>query len=125
MDNDWRESTNIDRHFHIMTLKANIAHFFSNAILSLITTATVLYLLGDYVVRFIFLTENYNETLRQLPIKIQFPFETQHSPMFEFLVVTIFLHVMLHVCMLCILNGLILTLVRIFFIFYIYIVIFC
>lgn len=63
MDNDWRESININQHFHMMTLKANIVHFFSNAILSLIAIATVFYLLGDYVIHFIFLTEDYNETL--------------------------------------------------------------
>ncbi|XP_011155704.2 odorant receptor 13a [Solenopsis invicta] len=111
MDNDWRECVNSDQYLYIMTINANISHFFSNTILSVVTTATVLYLLGDYVIQYMFITEDYNITLRQLPIKIQFPFETQQSPIFEFLVVTIFLHVMLHVCMLCLINGLIFTLV--------------
>jgi len=80
----------------------------------MLAIASVLYLLGDYVIRFIFLTEDYNVTV-QFPIKIQFPFETQQSPMFECLVVTIFLHVMLTVSMHSILNGLILTLVTLYF----------
>lgn len=111
MDNDWRECINIEQHLYMMTIKANISHFCSNALLSFNAVVAVLYLLGDYVIRFAFLTADYNDTLRQLPIRIQFPFETQQSPTFEFLVVTLFLHVTLHACTIAILNGLILTLV--------------
>lgn len=110
MDNDWRECINIDQHLCAMRIKANISHFCSNAILSFNAIATALYFLGDYVISFTFLTD-YNETLRHLPMKAQFPYETQQSPLFEFLFVILFLHVMLHACTIAILNGLILTLV--------------
>ncbi|KYN18451.1 Putative odorant receptor 22c [Trachymyrmex cornetzi] len=118
MDNDWRECINMDKHLYMMTIKANIAHFISNVLLSVNATVALLYLSGDYIIRFVFLNEAQNHTLRQFPIKIQFPFETQQSPMFELLVVTISLHVMLHVSVLCILNGLVLTLVTIYTILY-------
>lgn len=113
MDNDWRECINTDQHLHIMTIKANISHFFSNSLLSFNAIVAALYLIGDYVIHFIFLTERYNDTVRQLPIRIQVPFEIQHtqSPIFEFITVTIFLHVMLEVWSIAILNGLIFTLV--------------
>jgi len=111
MDNDWREYINEDKHLYLMTIKANVARFTSNILLSVNAIVAVLYLLGDYVIRFVFFTENQNDTLRQLPIKIQFPFETQQSPTFEFLVVTLFLHVAIHACTIAILNGLMLTLV--------------
>jgi len=111
MDNDWRECININHHLYIMTIKANISHFISNALLSFTAIVAALYLLGEYAIRFVFLTEDYNDTSRQLPLKLQFPFETQQSPMFELLAITIFLHVMLHVCTVAILNGLIFTLV--------------
>jgi len=94
-----------------MTIKANISHFISNALLSFTAIVGVLYLLGEYVVRFVFLIENYNDTIKQLPLRLQFPFETQQSPIFEFLVVTIFLQAMIHVCTVAILNGLIFSLV--------------
>lgn len=110
MDNDWRECINIDQHLCAMRIKANISHFCSNAILSFNAIATALYFLGDYVISFTFLTD-YNETLRHLPMKAQFPYETQQSPLFEFLFIILFLHVMLHACTIAILNGLILTLV--------------
>ncbi|XP_024879262.1 odorant receptor 13a-like isoform X1 [Temnothorax curvispinosus] len=112
MDNDWRECINVDQHLHIMTIKANVSHFCSNVLLSINTIGSALYLLGDDVVRFIFPTKDYNVTIRQLPIKIQFPFETQQSPIFEFFVVSTFLHGMLQVWSIAILNGLIITLVH-------------
>ncbi|KAL0133993.1 hypothetical protein PUN28_001123 [Cardiocondyla obscurior] len=94
-----------------MTIKANISHLVSNALLSLNAIVAILYLLGDYVIRSVFFTLSYNDTFRQFPIKIQFPFETQESPIFEILVVTLILHVIMHSCAIAILNGLILTLV--------------
>ncbi|TGZ49751.1 hypothetical protein DBV15_01343 [Temnothorax longispinosus] len=112
MENDWRECINVDQHLHIMTIKANISHFFSSSLLSFNAIASAFYLLGDYVIRFIFLTKDYNATLRQLPMKIQFPFETQQSPMFECFVVSLFLHAMLQVWSMAILNGLIFALVH-------------
>lgn len=111
MDNDWRESINIDQHLHMMTIKANISHLISNAILNSTMVIGVFYLLGQYTIRFIFLTKDHNDTVREFPIGVHFPFETQQSPMFEFLVVTIILHVMLHVFTVSTLNGLIFTVV--------------
>ncbi|KAL0133991.1 hypothetical protein PUN28_001123 [Cardiocondyla obscurior] len=110
MDNDWRECINADHHLCMMTIKANISHLVSNALLSLNAIVAILYLLGDYVIRSVFFTLSYNDTFRQFPIKIQFPFETQESPIFEILVVTLILHVIMHSCAIAILNGLILTL---------------
>ncbi|XP_077261534.1 odorant receptor 13a-like isoform X3 [Temnothorax americanus] len=49
MDNDWRECINVDQHLHIMTIKANISHFFSSSLLSFNAIASAFYLLGDYV----------------------------------------------------------------------------
>lgn len=111
MDNDWRECIHIDQHLHMMTIQANISHSFTNTLFSINAIVAAFYLLGDYVIHFIFLTEEYNDTMRQLPIRIQFPFEIQQSPIFEFVVLTIFLHVMLQVWIIAILNGLIFTLV--------------
>ncbi|XP_071644071.1 odorant receptor 22c-like [Temnothorax longispinosus] len=108
---DWRECVNDAQHLHIMTIKANVSHFFSNSLLSFTMIVATFYVSGDYIIRFIFVTEHYNDTVRQLPIKIQLPFETEQSPMFEFLVIAITLQVMLHSGMISILNGLIFILV--------------
>lgn len=110
MDNDWHECVNVEQHFYVMTIKASVSHFCSIAMLSFNAIAGVLYVLSDYAIHFVHL-DDYNETLRQLPIKIQLPFEYEQSPIFELLIVILFLHTMLHVCAVAILNGLIFTLV--------------
>ncbi|KAL0133988.1 hypothetical protein PUN28_001122 [Cardiocondyla obscurior] len=113
MDKDWFECANIDQHLHIMRIKANISHLFSNSLLIFNTIVAALYLSGDYIIHFIFLSGHYNDTLRQFPIKIQLPFEMQctQSPIFEIIVVIIFVHAMLQVWTIATLNGLIFTLV--------------
>ncbi|KAF3054429.1 Odorant receptor 162 [Nylanderia fulva] len=111
MDNDWRECINVEQHFCVMSNKANISHFYSNAILSFNVIAGTLYIVGDYAIHFIYLVDDYNSTLRQLPIRIQLPFDFEQSPIFELLAVILFLHVMLHMYTFTVLNGLIITLV--------------
>lgn len=118
MNNDWRECVNNDRHLYMMTIKGNISYFCSNVMFSVNTITSVFYLLGEYAIRFVYLSGNYNDTLRQFPIKVQFPFETQQSPIFELLAVFLFLHVMLNACTLSIVNALISTLVSLFYTFY-------
>ncbi|KAL6254514.1 hypothetical protein P5V15_014567 [Pogonomyrmex californicus] len=110
MDNDWRECINTEQHLYIMTIKANMSHFICNFILSLNAIVTIFYFLGSYAFRFMFLTEEYNDTLRQFPVKIQLPFDTQ-SPIFELVAITTILHVMIHSCAISVLNGLIFTVV--------------
>lgn len=111
MDNDWRECINIDQYLHMMTVKANISHLISNTILNLTMIIGVFYVLGEYAIRFLFLTKDYNNTLRRFPITIEIPFESQQSPIFEFLVVALALHVLLNVFTVSTLNGLIFTVV--------------
>ncbi|XP_072750309.1 odorant receptor 4-like [Anoplolepis gracilipes] len=111
MDNDWLECNDVDQYLNIMTIKASISHFWSNAMLNFNTFAGMFYLLGDYAIRFAYLTKGYNNSWRQFPIKVQFPFEAEQSPIFELLGLALFLHVMLGSCAIAIINGLIFSLV--------------
>ncbi|KAF3054426.1 Odorant receptor 165 [Nylanderia fulva] len=111
MDNDWRECSYVDQHMNIMTINAGISHYFSNAMLTFNTFASVFYLLGDYAIRFVYLTKDYNNSLRQFPVKAEFPFESEQSPIFELLVLALFLHVMSDSCTIAIVNALIFSLV--------------
>ncbi|XP_071644198.1 odorant receptor 13a-like isoform X3 [Temnothorax longispinosus] len=49
IENDWRECISVDQHLHIMTIKANISHTFSNGLLSFNVITGIFYFLGDYV----------------------------------------------------------------------------
>nr|XP_012219954.1 PREDICTED: odorant receptor 22c-like [Linepithema humile] len=111
MDKDWRECMDVNQYLYVMTIKANVSHFFSNTILSFYGISGVFYVLGDYAIHIMHLVSDNNDTLRQLPMKVQLPFETEQSPIFEVLVVTLFLHVMANSFTIALLNGLIFSLV--------------
>ncbi|XP_014483805.1 PREDICTED: odorant receptor 22c-like [Dinoponera quadriceps] len=108
MDTDWRECISVDRYLQVMTSKANISYFCSNAMLGLNTIAAILYLLSDYALN---KDKSDNITSRSFPIKLTFPFEAEESPAYELLVLTLFLHGILNVFTVTIVNALIFTLV--------------
>ncbi|XP_011065199.1 PREDICTED: odorant receptor 22c-like [Acromyrmex echinatior] len=70
MDNDWHECVDIDQHLYMMTIKANTSHFYANVMTSIYIIVGVFYLLSGYVVRFVYEIEDYNNTLREFPIKV-------------------------------------------------------
>ncbi|XP_014483806.1 PREDICTED: odorant receptor 4-like [Dinoponera quadriceps] len=111
MDSDWCECVNVDQYLQVMTAKASISHFCTNAMLSFNTIACALYFVGDYAIGIAHQAQGDNDTLRPFPIKITFPFEAEQSPIYELLVVILFLHVMLNMYTLTIVNALIFTLV--------------
>nr|XP_012219939.1 PREDICTED: odorant receptor 22c-like [Linepithema humile] len=111
MNNDWQECVGIEHHLYLMTIKASISHFCSNAMLSFYIIAGILYLLGEYAIHAVHLAGDYNDTSRQLPVKIQLPFETEQSPIFEVLALMLSLHVISNVCTVSVINALIFTLV--------------
>ncbi|XP_011065200.1 PREDICTED: putative odorant receptor 92a [Acromyrmex echinatior] len=71
----------------------------------------VSYFFGGYAIRFVYQSGDYNNTLRQFPIKVQFPLKAQQSPIFELLAVTQFLLMLFNSYMLFVINALISTLV--------------
>jgi len=113
MDNDWRECIDVDQHLYIMTVKANISHFCSNIMLSFCVFSGIVYILGNYGIT-LFVGDD-NDTLREFPIKIQFPFEADKSPIFELLVLVLSLQLILNGLIIAILNGFIFSLVNLYF----------
>ncbi|XP_032669845.1 odorant receptor 13a-like [Odontomachus brunneus] len=111
MDTDWRECVKVDQHLDTMTEKASVSHFCSNALLSFNTFVAVLYYVSDYTLAVMHFAKDDNDTSRPFPMKILFPFEAEQSPIYELLVVVLFLHAMLNVYTLTTLNALIITLV--------------
>jgi len=63
------ECINIDQHLSMMMIQVSLIHFYSYVMLSFNGVAAVLYVLGDYAIRFVYSTQDYNDTLRQLPIQ--------------------------------------------------------
>lgn len=111
MDNDWRECIGVKQHLCMMTFKANLSHFCSNCIMSVCVFTSILYVLGDYVIRAAHLVKDHNTTLKKFPIKIQFPFEADQSPIFEIIIIILFLFLLANSFTLGIVNALISSLV--------------
>lgn len=111
MDTDWHECVNVVQHLHLMTAKASVAHFLSNALFSFNTFVGALYYIGDNAIAMMQQSEGDNDTTRPFPMKILLPFETDQSPIYELLVVALFVHAMFNVYTVTVVNSLIFTLV--------------
>ncbi|XP_029162905.1 uncharacterized protein LOC114934392 [Nylanderia fulva] len=106
MDDDWKNRVT-DLHECVMTDKANLAHRCSSAIISVNAIATVLYFIDSQVRRRKVSADGH----REFPIQVLFPFETHETPIYEFLLLGLFFHVLETATVVAILNSLILTLV--------------
>ncbi|KAL6429664.1 hypothetical protein ACFW04_007529 [Cataglyphis niger] len=107
MDDDWKDRAT-DLRECVMMDKANLAHRCSNAIISVNAVATVLYFIDSHVRG---RTVSKGGQHREFPIQVQLPFEAHETPVFEFVVLGLFFHVLETATVIAILNSLILTLV--------------
>jgi len=106
MENDWNDRMS-ELHECMMTGKANLAQRCSNAMISVNAMATVLYFIDSYLRRRIVSEDG----SREFPVQVKFPFELHKSPIFEFVIVGLFLHVLETATVIAMLNSLILALV--------------
>ncbi|XP_039310435.1 odorant receptor 67c isoform X2 [Solenopsis invicta] len=108
MNDDWNDCST-DSHVYVMTSKANLAHRCSNVMLVLNTLSTFFYFIGSFLSH---RTISKNGDLREFPMQVQFPFDAAtDSPIFELIVLGLFLHVWETATVIALLNSLILTLV--------------
>ncbi|XP_014481495.1 PREDICTED: uncharacterized protein LOC106747953 [Dinoponera quadriceps] len=111
MDTDWRECASIEQHLHLMATKAGVSHFCSNALFGFNTFAGALYFMADTAIAIVHQAGGDNDTSRPLPVKILLPFEVDHSPIYELLVVFLFTQSILNVYTVSFVNVLLLTLI--------------
>ncbi|XP_067206903.1 odorant receptor 22c-like [Linepithema humile] len=107
MDDDWNECAT-KLHECMMMDKANLAHRCSNAMISINALSTVLYFIDSYVRRRTFSEDG---RFREFSVQVQLPYEAHESPIFEFVNVGLFFHVLETATVIAMLNSLILTLV--------------
>lgn len=112
MDEDWSDGLDRDRSvLSVMSSNANLSRRCSNVLISINTTAAVCYAATSFTRHSAGFKENLNDSLRVLPLKMQFPFEVNASPLFELLAVAQFLHVVSIAALVAMINCLIITLV--------------
>ncbi|GAB1863033.1 Odorant receptor [Camponotus japonicus] len=106
MDDDWKDAT--DLHKCVMINKANLAHRCSNAMIFVNIVATVLYFIDSYAHIRIFSKDG---QYPEFPIQMQLPLKAHETPVFDFIVLGLFFHVLETAIAIAVLNSLILTLV--------------
>ncbi|XP_072750306.1 odorant receptor 82a-like [Anoplolepis gracilipes] len=112
MDEDWSDVLGRDRTvLRIMSSNANLSRHFSNVLISINATAAICYSASSFSRHSAGPEENVNNSLKVLPLKMQFPFEVNASPLFELLAVAQFLHVVSIASLVAMINCLIITLV--------------
>lgn len=107
MDDDWNNCA-ADSYVRVMTSKAILAHRCSNVMMTVNALSAIFYFIGSHISHRAIAADGEH---REFPMQVQFPFNATNSPIFEFVVLGLFLHVLETATVIAILNSLILTLV--------------
>lgn len=111
MEEDWSNVDIYDKRVScIMASNANLSRRCSNVLISINATAALSYSMTS-LLRSADFQEDLNVSSRELPIKMEFPFEVDASPLFELLAVGQVLHVVSIAALVAMMNCLIITLV--------------
>lgn len=111
MDEDWDNVGHDQFLLCTMSSNANLSRLCSNVLISLNSTAAICYAATSLVRHSTDLEGNFTVTVRELPIKMKFPFETDASPLFELLAIAQSLHEVSIAALVAMINSLIITLV--------------
>lgn len=112
MEEDWNTVDICDKSVScIMMNNADLSRRCSNVLISINATAATCYAMTNLLRRSADFKKDLNISSRVLPIKMEFPFEVDASPLFEFLTVGQILHEVSTASLVAIINCLIITLV--------------
>lgn len=116
MDRDWSDAVGRDRSLLcIMTDNASLSRRCSNMLISINATAATCYAMTGLIRQWGDFMGDLNVSSRELPIKMEFPFNVDTSPFFEFLAVCQCLHEVSIAALVATINSLIVTLVSLSF----------
>ncbi|XP_032669886.1 odorant receptor 22c-like [Odontomachus brunneus] len=111
MDEDWKEYITADSRMYPMIIYANLSRRCSNILMSINASAAVFYVLGGVVRGSAKDEDDPRETKFDLPVKMEFPFEVNESPIFEITAVAQFLHELSLSSLVAMINSLVVTLI--------------
>lgn len=112
MDKDWSDGVAIHSDVSTMIRHANLSRQCSNVMITMNALAVFFYVIGGPILRSIIQKNNRESSTRELPIKMEFPFKVNDSPIFELVLIAQFLHDLSVACVIAMLNALLVTLVR-------------
>ncbi|KAL0134007.1 hypothetical protein PUN28_001127 [Cardiocondyla obscurior] len=110
IEEDWN---NVDDHdksvSYVMVSNADLSRRCSNTLISIHAAATICYSVANLIQ--LEFKDNFNVSSRALPVKMEFPFEIDSSPLFEFLVVGQMFHMASIAVLVATIDCLVITLV--------------
>ncbi|EFN71828.1 Putative odorant receptor 13a [Camponotus floridanus] len=111
MDKDWNDGIAIHSDVSTMIRHANLSRQCSNVMITTNALSVFFYTIGGPILRSV-IHKNDQETItRELPIKMEFPFNVDNSPIFELVLVVQLFHDLSVACIIAMLNALLVTLV--------------
>ncbi|KYQ60523.1 Putative odorant receptor 13a [Trachymyrmex zeteki] len=108
MDKDWSDGIAINSDVSTMIRYANWSRQCSNIMITTNALAVFFYVIGGLIRSII---QKNDGSTRELPIKMEFPFKVDNSPIFELILILQFFHDLSVACIIAMLNALLVTLV--------------
>ncbi|KAL6254520.1 hypothetical protein P5V15_014573 [Pogonomyrmex californicus] len=108
MDKDWSDGIAVHSDISTMIRHANLSRQCSNVMITTNALAVFFYTIGGPILRS--MIQKNEDTTRELPIKMEFPFNVDNSPIFELILVLQFFHDLSVACIIAMLNALLITL---------------
>ncbi|XP_036141370.1 uncharacterized protein LOC105831971 [Monomorium pharaonis] len=111
MDKDWNDGLAIHSDVSTMIRHANLSRQCSNVMITTNALAVFFYVIGGPIFRSMIQKNDLESSTRELPIKMEFPFKIDNSPIFELVLIAQFFHDLSVACIIGMLNALLVTLV--------------
>lgn len=111
IDQDWSECVINDSHRSRMTSMANISRRFANTMFSFYVFCSFSLSIGEHLLQS--MDDQFGNSSRELPIKMEFPFDVSKSPIFEYFLIGQILYDMVIALVVALINALLVALVSI------------
>lgn len=111
MERDWRECTVNDSYVSTMLNVADLSHRCSNVMISINALAAFFLSIGEHLLQSMNDDNRADNNSRELPIKMEFPFDVSKSPVFECFLMGQFFYELVMACLVGMVNALLVSLV--------------
>ncbi|XP_012219959.1 odorant receptor 13a-like [Linepithema humile] len=111
MDEDWKECIINDLYASTMMNMADMSRRFSNAVFVLNASGAFFLSIGDHLFQLMNDANQFGNSSRELPIKMEFPFDVSKTPTFECFLIGQFLYDLVVALLVGLFNSLLVTLI--------------
>ncbi|XP_020289059.1 odorant receptor 22c-like [Pseudomyrmex gracilis] len=111
MEQDWKECAVNDSYVSTMTSMSDLAQRFSNVLFAIYAFSTFFLTIGEHMLQSVDDANRMNNHSRELPIKMELPFEVSNSPIFECFLVIQFIYDLIIASVVGFINAMLVSLI--------------